>query len=374
MLMIHSCDNGRGTAERLIAEIDRPARFNRINAVMVDDFNDISRTNAVCRLIPLVMIDQNDRRTLQIQQIALRKHSDIPSLLIQQRIVAHTLFGYRALYILYHVIGFKGDQSPAAHDMAHRHSLTDHLGAAVCRQRRCDDGNLIFIRQLADGTRDFRAEPDNNAARIHLNGAELTLIAVAENDHVMRPDIILQNIRIGCRNHHAALLEPLFDITDNQRTIQYIHQIAIACAGLRQCIRVLVLHIEARDITQRQQSLEMTVLIDNSQRLNIIFVHVIPCAVQRHLLINTGDPAILHIAQTRLKRLNIPRCFYTEALKDKFGLCIDMACPAGDIWFSGQPVLKLCITDRRADRICIRITVSDNKNRVHTVPTPLSEK
>ena len=81
----------------------------------------------------------------------------------------------------------------------------------------------------------------------------------------------------------------------------------------------------------------MTVLIDNSQRLNIIFVHVIPCAVQRHLLINTGNPAILHIAQTRLKRLDIPRCFYTEALKDKFGLCIDMACPAGDIWFSGQP-------------------------------------
>ena len=64
---------------------------------MVDDFNDISRTNAVCRLIPLVMIDQNDRWTLQIQQIALRKHSDIPSLLIQQWIVAHTLFGYRAL-------------------------------------------------------------------------------------------------------------------------------------------------------------------------------------------------------------------------------------------------------------------------------------
>ena len=42
-----------------------------------------------------------------IQQIALRKHSDIPSLLIQQWIVAHTLFGYRALYILYHVIGSK---------------------------------------------------------------------------------------------------------------------------------------------------------------------------------------------------------------------------------------------------------------------------
>ena len=118
----------------------------------------------------------------------------------------------------------------------------------------------------------------------------------------------------------------------------------------------------------------MTLLIDNGQSLNIIFIHVIPCAVQRHLLINTGDPAVLHIAQTRLKRLDITRCFYTEALQDKFGLCIDMACPAGDIWFSGQPVLKLCITDRRADRICIRITMSDNKNRVHTVPTPLSEK
>ena len=35
---------------------------------------------------------------------------------------------------------------------------------------------------------------------------------------------------------------------------------------------------------------------------------------------------------------------------------------------------RLLANDISAQGICIRITVSDNKNRVHTVPTPLSEK
>ena len=89
--------------------------------------------------------------------------------------------------------------------------------------------------------------------------------------------------------------------------------------------------------------------------------------MQRHLLINTGDPAILHIAQTRLKRLDIPRCFYTEALKDKFGLCIDMTRAAGYVFSAGQPALEVRVADCRANGIRIRIAVSDNKNWVHAL-------
>ena len=71
VLMVHLRDDGRGAAERLIAEVDRSAGLHRVNAVVVDDLNNIGRTNAFGGLIALVVIDQNDRRTLQIQQVTL---------------------------------------------------------------------------------------------------------------------------------------------------------------------------------------------------------------------------------------------------------------------------------------------------------------
>ena len=69
--MVHLRDDGRSAAERLIAEVDWSAGFHRVNAVVVDDFNNIGRTNAFGGLIAFVVINQNDRRTLQIQQVAL---------------------------------------------------------------------------------------------------------------------------------------------------------------------------------------------------------------------------------------------------------------------------------------------------------------
>ena len=71
VLMVHLRDDGRGAAERLIAEVDRSAGLHRVNAVVVDDLNNIGRTNTFGGLIALVVINQNDRRTLQIQQVTL---------------------------------------------------------------------------------------------------------------------------------------------------------------------------------------------------------------------------------------------------------------------------------------------------------------
>ena len=68
--MVHLRDDGRGAAER-IAEVDRSAGLHRVNAVVIDDLNNIGRTNTFGGLIALVVIDQNDRRTLQIQQVTL---------------------------------------------------------------------------------------------------------------------------------------------------------------------------------------------------------------------------------------------------------------------------------------------------------------
>ena len=109
----------------------------------------------------------------------------------------------------------------------------------------------------------------------------------------------------------------------------------------------------------------MAVLIDDRERLDVVFVHVVPCAAQRHFRVDACDLAVLHVAQLRLERGDIARRLDAEVLEDELGLRVDMACAAGDIFFSGQLALEVGIADRGADRVRIRVSVSDNKNWAH---------
>ena len=366
LLAVHLRDDGRGAAERLVTEIDRPARFYRVDAVVVDNFDNVGRADTVCGLIALVVIDQNDRRALQIEQITLREHTDVSALFIQQRIIADALFGYRALYVIHRVLRLERDKALAAHDMAHRHGLTDDLDTGIGIQRRGDDGNVVLHRQLADGARHLRAEADDHAARVHLDGAQLALVAVAEDDHVVRADVVLHHIRVCGGNDHTALLEPFLDLTGDERAVQHIHQIAVAGLGLRECVRILILHVKARDVAQGQQTLQVAVLIDNGKRLDVVLVHVIPCAAQRHFRIDARHLAVLYVAHVRLERLDVARRLHAEMLQHILGFGVDMSGAAGDILAAGQPALEVRVADRRADRIRIRVSVSDNKNRLHS--------
>ena len=249
--------------------------------------------------------------------------------------------------------------------MTHRNRLADDLGAGICIERRCDDGNAVFRGELADGARDLGAEADDDAAGVHFDGAQLALVAVSEDDHVVRRDVVLENIRVRRRNNDAALLERLLELAVDERAVQNIDQIAVAGLCLGQRVRVLILHVKARDVAQRQQSIQMAVLIDDRERLDVVFVHVVPRAAQRHFRVDACDLAVLYVAQPRLERGDIARRLDAEVLEDELGLCVDMACAAGDIFFSGQLALEVGIADRGADRVRIRVSVSDNKNWAH---------
>ncbi len=85
--------------------------------------------------------------------------------------------------------------------MTHRNRLADDLGTGICIERRCDDGNAVFRGELADGARDLGAEADDDAAGVHFDGAQLALVAVSEDDHVVRRDVVLENVRVRRRNN-----------------------------------------------------------------------------------------------------------------------------------------------------------------------------
>ena len=334
---------------------------------MVDDLEDVGRADALRRLVALVVVHKDNVRALKVEQVALREHTDVSSLLVEQRIVADTLFRNRALYVLDAFLRLEGDKALAAHDMAHRDRLTDDLGAGICVERRGDDGNAVFRRQLADGARNLGAEADDDAAGVHLDGAQLALVAVAENDHVVRRDVVLEDVRVRRRNNDAAFLERLLQLTRNERAVQNVNKVSVAGFRLCERVRVLVLHVEPRDVAQREQTFQVAVLIDNGEGLNVVFVHVVPCAAQGHLRVDTRDLAVLHIAQARLERGDIARRLDAEVFEHEFGFRVDVSRAAGDIFFTGQDTLEVRVADRRTDRVRIRIAVSDNKDWAHVI-------
>lgn len=89
--------------------------------------------------------------------------------------------------------------------------------------------------------------------------------------------------------------------------------------------------------------------------------------MQRQLLADARHLAVLHIAQARLKRLDVARRLHAKAFEHKFGLRIDVTRAAGYVFSAGQPALEVRVADCRANGIRIRIAVSDNKNWVHAL-------
>ncbi len=89
--------------------------------------------------------------------------------------------------------------------------------------------------------------------------------------------------------------------------------------------------------------------------------------MQRQLLADARHLAVLHIAQARLKRLDVARRLHTEAFEHKFGLRIDVTRAAGYVFSAGQSALEVRVADCRANGIRVRIAVSDNKNWVHAL-------
>ena len=71
MLPIDLRHDRSSAAERLVAEINRAAGFDRINSMVVDDLNDLCGLDTVRRLPALVMIDKDHLLLFDIQQVAL---------------------------------------------------------------------------------------------------------------------------------------------------------------------------------------------------------------------------------------------------------------------------------------------------------------
>ena len=73
--------------------------------------------------------------------------------------------------------------------------------------------------------------------------------------------------------------------------------------------------------------------------MNIVIIHVFPCAAQGQICTDTGYITVLHIGQARVERSQITRRLHLEMIKDKLRFRVDLPRTAGNMLLAGQNLL-----------------------------------
>ena len=339
VFFIHHGDDGRGTAQRLVAEIDRAVGLHRVDTVVVDDLEHLGGADAVHRLTLLVMVDQNHLLAVDVQQVALGDHADVVTVGIENGEIADAQLGNGRLDVDDGVLHREGDDILGTHQVTDRNALVDQLGGGIGIERRDDDGAAGFPGDLHNGLGDLRAETDDQAARSQFDGAELAFAAVGEDDHIARGDMLLHQIGIRRRYDDLSLGEFCLGIADDDLALQSIGDIAVRRFRLGQSGSVLILHVKARLITQREHALDLSALGEDGNGLDILVAHMLPRAFQRERRVDALDAAERHVGDRRLQRFEQERRRDAELFQYIFGLAVELARAAGDVLLSGHAVL-----------------------------------
>ena len=121
---------------------------------MIDDLTDIRVLNVVHSLRDLIVVYQDDWPFPHAQQVSAGDHSQISSLLVQDREVAIPFLGHDLLDLFRIVRAMERGQIVLLHEVLDRHALVDEPGHRVGIQRRHNDRAAALLCQRLYGPGD----------------------------------------------------------------------------------------------------------------------------------------------------------------------------------------------------------------------------
>ena len=310
----------------------------------------------------LVMVHHDDLLALQIQQVPSGNHTHIIVVLVHNREIPVALLPHDLPDIFRLLIHIEHGQVVRFHKVLNGHTLIDQSGCRKCIQRRADYYAVVLLGQLLDGYGHLGSLADNDAAGLHLDGAELGFITVAQDYQIPFLDIVFHQIRIGRGNQHLALIVIIFGRTYQNLAFQRINDVAVLGIGLGQNLAVIHIHIGGGDISNSNQAFQLFLLC-NRQRHHTQPPHQIPGLLQREIAAHAFRLAYLNISHLSHHIRHIHGCLRLKKVQHILGLLIQLSCPGSDIAASLHLIFQVGIGQRRADRIRIRILVSDDKYR-----------
>ena len=179
--------------------------------------------------------------------------------------------------------------------MADGGGLADHLAGYIGIVGGADDDAALLGGQHADHLGHLAARAHHDAARVHLDGGQLAVAAVAHNNQVPLGDGALHVLGAARADADAPLHIPALNVPHQHGAVQCVHHVLIAGAGLGQDGDVRHLHIGGGDVLDGDEPLEVPVLIHHAQGVDLLVPHIGPGPAHGHLPVHSGDRADIHI-------------------------------------------------------------------------------
>ena len=326
---------------------------------MIYDLENVCLLKAVHRLALLIVVHQNHLLAVHIQKISPADDAHIVIFLVRDRKIAvsetrHDLscFLDRRLEIEGHHVLRHGKMPDRRR---HGHEARSGIGVIV----RLHDGAPSVLRPLQQNFRNGGVHAHHKTGCAVVNRAHLRLVPVRNHHQIPR----LHQLR-HCLRARPYVKMPLGDhpvrIPDQHPAIQYLQQVLVACLRLAQDCRVEQFHVRVGNILQRDQPLKLSFLIGNTQRIDMPVIHPLPGGAAAHLPVHARLLPDVDVPDVRTHIDREPWRLHAKMIQHKGGFLADLTRAPRLVRLAADLIFQICIGNRGADRIRVRILVPDH--------------
>ena len=360
VLIVHLGDDGGGAAYRLVAEIDRAAGLEAADAVVVDDLQDLSLVEALHGLGGLVVVHQDDAALAQGDDVAAADHAAVLAVLVEDGEVAVAHLGHHA-----GDVGHRGHEGEfhdvvAGHIVGDGGALAHELAGGVGVAGGGHDGNAGLLGDALDGAAHLGAVADDEEGCFLLDGAQLALIAVGQDDDVALFDVVFQHLRGSSADFDMAGGADGVLVADDHGAAEGLEDIFIGGAAGGKHTGVEHVHVGRGDVLHGDDAFQLVVGARDGQGVDLLVAHDLPCLAQTGGAGDAGHLAVVHITDLRVDVGTHPGRRDAEPLEHEFRLLVHPSGPAGLADEGACLIFQLCVRNGRADRVGVRIAMSDD--------------
>ena len=257
--------------------------------MVVDDLQNFGLIEALHGLGGLVVVHQDDAAFLQIDDVAAADHAAVFAVLVQDGEIAVAHLGHHTGDVCH-----RGDEGEL-HDVIAGHiigdgcALADELAGSIGIHRGGHDGNAGLLGNALDGAAHLGVVAQDEQGRFLLDGAQLALVAVGQDDDVAFFHGIFQHFGRGGADADVAGGAHVVLAAHYHGAAQRFQNIAVGGLALGKDAGVEHVHVGCGDILDRDHALQLVVRLVTG-RVSICLSRMISHALRR--LVEPGMPGI----------------------------------------------------------------------------------
>ena len=328
--------------------------------MVVDDLQDLRLVKALHGLGGLVVVHQDDAALAQGDDVAAADHAAVFALFIEDGEIAVAHLGHDA-----HDIRHRRDEGElqdvfAGHIIGDGGALADELAGRVGIVGGRHDGDAHFVGNALDGVAHLGAVADDEEGGLLLNGAQLALVPVGQDDDVALFHIAFQHFGGSGADLDVAGGTDGVLVAHHHGAAQRFEDVPEAGLALGQNAGVEDVHVGGRDVLDRDDALQIVFRAGDGQGVDLLVAHDLPRTAQAGGTGDAGHLAVIHIPDLRVDVGTHAGRGHAELFQDELGLLVHparAACLADKV---AGLVFQLRIRNGGADGVGVRVAVPDD--------------